>query len=228
METPIRADDVRQLVLTLSGGDVVLSDSGGTHVEGTVDSDTEPRLTHHGALLKIQTGRRNATIRLAVPAGVNVQIRSARADVVSRVLLGNVSLTTGSGDVRLAETAGSLDAVTDSGDVDIAAAEGPYASLRSGSGEVTVGRTRGQVQIRCGSGDVTVASNQGHLVVKCGSGDVAVGVPEGIRTWLDLKTWSGSVSVGLPEAEAPTDDEDNNRASAILNTASGDIRVSGV
>ncbi|WP_425307949.1 DUF4097 family beta strand repeat-containing protein [Ammonicoccus fulvus] len=226
METPIRADDVRQLVLTLSGGDVVLSDSGGSHVEGTVDTETEPRVTHHGNLLKIQANRRNAVVRLAVPAGINIRLRSARADVVARVPLGDASVVTNSGDVRLGDVSGSVEVITDSGDIDIAAADGAYAQVRSGSGDVTLGRSRGRTEVRCASGDVTVASNHGQLLVKCGSGDVALGVPEGVRTWLDLKTWSGSVHVGLPEAEAPADGGEH--ASALLHSASGDIRVTGV
>ena len=226
METPIRAEDVRQLVLTLSGGDVVLSDSGGSHVEGVVDTDTEPRVTHHGPMLKIQANRRNAAIRLAVPAGIDVRLRSARADVVSRVPLGNASVVTNSGDVRLAEITGSTEVITDSGDIDIAAADGAYAQVRSGSGDVILGRARGRTEVRCASGDVTVTSNHGQLLVKCGSGDIALGIPGGVRTWLDLKTWSGSVHVGLPDAEPPADDHEH--ASAVLHSASGDIRVSGV
>ncbi len=228
METPIRADDVRQLVLTLSGGDVVLSDSGGSHVEGIVDTEAEPRVSHHGTMLKIQAGRRNAAIRLAVPVGVNVQLRSARADVVARVPLGNASVATNSGDVRLAEVTGSTEVITDSGDIDVAATDGAYAQVRSGSGDITLGRNRGRAEVRCASGDVTVASNYGQVLVKCGSGNVAMGVPEGVRTWLDLKTWSGSVMVGLPEAEAPAAEDEHENASAMLHTASGDIRVTGV
>ena len=225
METPIRADDVRQLVLTLSGGDVVLSDSGGNHIEGIVDSDSEPRITNHGTLLKIQSGRRGATIRLAVPAGLNLRIRSPQADVVARVPLGNVSVSTISGDVRLAEVNGSAEVITDSGDVDVSAVDGEYAHFQNASGDVTIGRSTSRTDVRCASGDVTVASNHGQLLVKCGSGDVAVGVPEGLRTWLDLKTWSGSVRVTLPEADPPGEEYDRTPASAILHTASGDIRV---
>lgn len=229
MEHSVQAEGVRRLILRLRSGDVTLSESGGTHVEGTVEAAREPRIDQHDSWLTIQSGRQDAAVRLAVPAGIDVQIRTRSGDVTSRVPLGSVSVATGSGDVRLTRVTGSAEASTDSGDVDISELEGD-GQVRSGSGDITVGRLGRSLDIKNGSGDVTVASNRGQLFVRASSGDVSVGVPEGCPTWLDLVSASGEVHVMLPEAgpaaAGPADSGPAAGHSSIrVTTASGDIRI---
>lgn len=223
MDTPVRADGVRNLVIAVHRGDVVLSDSGGSHVEGTINSDAEPRVTHHGGLLKIQDQTRTpTTVRLAIPPGVELKVRARNCDVVVRVPVGGASIGLGSGSVRLGEVGGSLDIDTQSADIDVAAT-GPHTSLRTGSGDITVGRVNGSLVARTGSGDVSLAANYGEVTIHSGSGDTGVGVPDGVPTWLDLKTSSGAMAVNLPEGEEP--DEDDDSALVEIATGSGDIHI---
>lgn len=221
MEHSVRAEGIRRLILRLRSGDVTLSDSGGTHVEGTVEAVREPRIDQHGSWLTIQSGRQEVDVRLAVPAGIDVQIRTRSGDVISCVPLGSVSVVTGGGDVRLTRVGGTAQAYTDSGDVDVNELEGD-AQVRSGSGQITVGHLSGSLDVKNGSGDVTVASNRGSLVVRASSGDVSVGVPDGCSTWLDLASASGDVHVALPKG-SPSEGEEH--ASIHVTTASGDIRI---
>lgn len=224
METPVRADGVRRLVVTLHGGDVALSDSGGTHIEGIVESAHEARISQHDSWLTINAGgRRDTSVRLAVPAGIDVHIRARAGDITARIPLGSVSVAAASGDIRLSQVAGPLEAYTDSGDLDITDLEG-HGRVRSGSGDVTLGRLSGTLEAKSGSGDIRVASNRGRIVARCGSGDVYVGVPDGVATWLDLTSASGDVAVNLDEGDPAGPDTDGH-AEVQVTSASGDIAI---
>lgn len=217
MEAPVSADGVRQLLVTLDGGDLVLSNSGGHHVEGVADDLAE--IVHHGNLLKIR-GRGSSDLLLAIPAGVDLKARTRGGDVFARVPLGAARVATRSGDIRLETVNGPAELTSDSGDIDVTATGN--TQIRSGSGDVTIGSTTGQIQVRTGSGDITVGSNHGPAWLESGSGDVSLGVPDGIATLLDLRSWSGSVSVSTPQRERPDEGE---YARVHAATSSGDIRI---
>lgn len=222
IERSVRATGVRRLVVRLQSGEVTLSDSGGDHIEGVVESAREPRIDQHGSWLTIQS-RQQAQVRLAIPAGIEVHVRTRSGDVTARVPLGNASIVAGSGDVRLTDATGTIEAFTGSGTLNIESLTGD-GQLRTGSGTIAVGRVDGTLAVKSGSGDVTVASNEGRIFVKAGSGDVTVGVPEGCRTWLDLTSASGDIAVNLPEhQDNPTDEGEHARVQ--VTTASGDIRI---
>lgn len=217
MEVPVRADGVRQLFVSLEGGDLVLSDSGGEHVEGVADEHTS--IIHHGNLLKIRA-RGSNNVRLAIPSGVDLKARTRAGDVLVRVALGAARVATRSGDIRLGSVTGPAELTTDSGDVDLTSAEN--TQVRSGSGDVTVGTAHSQVQVRTGSGDIAVGLNRAHAWLESGSGDVSVGVPDDLATLLDLRSVSGSVAVSASQRERPKDGE---RVRVHAATASGDIRI---
>lgn len=217
MEVPVRADGVRQLFVSLDSGDLLLSNSGDGHVEGVADELTG--VVHHGNLLKIRA-RGSSNVRLAIPAGVDLNARTRGGGVFVQVALGTARVATRSGDIRLGSVTGSAELTSDSGDIDVTSAGN--AQIRSGSGAVTMGTTNGQVQVRTGSGDIAVGLNRGHAWIESGSGDVSVGVPDDLATLLDLRSMSGSVSVSTSQRERP---EDGERARVHAATASGDIRV---
>jgi hypothetical protein len=217
METPVNADGVRQILVNLDSGDLVLSASGGQHVEGVAHDLTE--IVHHGNLLKIRS-RGSSDVRLAIPAGIDLKVRTRGGDVLARVPLGAARVATASGDIRLESVTGPAELTTGSGDIDVTSTGDTKA--RTGSGDITVGSASGQIQVRTGSGDITVGSNHGYAWLESGSGDISLGVPDGVATLLDLKSWTGSVSVSAPQRERP-DNGEQVRVHAA--TSSGDIRV---
>lgn len=217
MEVPVSADGVRQLLVSLDGGDLLLSESGGEHVEGTADDLTE--VVHHGNLLKIRA-RGSSNVRLAIPSGVDLKARTRSGDVFIQVALGAARIAARSGDIRVESLTGPAELSTDSGDIDVTSTGN--AQVRSGSGDVTVGNARGQLQVRTGSGDITVGTNRGHAWLESGSGEVSLGVPEDVPTLLDLRSATGSVAVSAPQRERP---EGGEHARVHAATASGDIRI---
>lgn len=217
MEVPVSAQGVRQLLVSLDSGDLLLSDSGGEHVEGVADDLTE--IVHHGTLLKIRA-RGSSNVRLAIPPQVDLKARTRSGDVFVQVPLGSARIATRSGNIRLESVIDSADLSSDSGDIDVTSTG--KTQVRSGSGDVTVGTAHDQIQVRTGSGDITVGSNHAHAWLASGSGDVTLGVPEDVATLLDLRSATGSVAVSAPQRERP---ENGEQARVHAATSSGDIRI---
>lgn len=220
----IQAEGVRRLIVVTNDGEVTLSDSGGPQLTGTTTATptNKPTVRQHGGWLMIRATRQEATVSLAIPAGIDVEVRTRSGAISTEVTLGSAVISTGSGDIHLTSVTGTLGVFTESGDLDIADLAGS-GRLRTGSGDITLGTLHDSLEIRSGSGDVTVASNYGDLRVWAGSGDVTVGVPLNLPTWLDLTSATGDVSVHLPDRAF--DEEPTEQASLTVATAAGDINV---
>jgi DUF4097 and DUF4098 domain-containing protein YvlB len=157
---------------------------------------------------------------------------------------GRLDAKTGSGEIRVEHAATVVTAGTGSGDVEIESAGGPVAAS-TGSGDVRIGEAGGPTRIKVGSGDITIERVRDHSVATSGSGDVrveaahgpsvvaesargdvSVGVPEGISTYLDLKTVTGDIHCDLEPAEKPADGTPT--LALRVRTVSGDITVERV
>jgi DUF4097 and DUF4098 domain-containing protein YvlB len=154
---------------------------------------------------------------------------------------GSLGANTGSGDIRVRSAAGAVRAKTGSGAIDIGEA-GDALGLSTGSGDVRVGDAAGPTTVKVGSGDITIERIRDHSVATSGSGDVTVeladgpsvraetargdvhiGVPDGVPTYLDLKTVTGHIRCDLDASERPGEGERSLMLRA--RTVSGDITV---
>jgi DUF4097 and DUF4098 domain-containing protein YvlB len=154
---------------------------------------------------------------------------------------GVLAASTGSGDIRLEHAAAPVRANTGSGDVDISTAEAMVAAS-TGSGNVRIGDASGPATVKVGSGDITIERIRDHSVATSGSGDVRVeyadgpsvraetargdvqiGVPDGVPTFLDLKTVTGQIRCDLEPGPQP--DEGERSLMLRARTVSGDITV---
>jgi hypothetical protein len=184
-------------------------------------------------------GSRTVSIRAAVPAGTNVELAVAAADVLSRVDLGRVfgktasgdvdlgrvealELRTASGDVRVDTCAGVCEFGSASGDLRIHQVEGDVR-VSTASGDVTVERTAGRLEIKTASGDINIRSCFGDsLEAVSMSGDIHLGVPEGTRVEADIDSLSGEVK--LPTRRPPGGDSVR-QLRVRAKTVSGDIEL---
>jgi DUF4097 and DUF4098 domain-containing protein YvlB len=107
-----------------------------------------------------------------VPFNSAAHIKSASADVDLLGALGDVHVSTGSGDVRV-DHAGDLTIRTGSGDVTVNSVAG-RCDARSGSADLAIGTVAGDGDVISGSGDVEIDTIAGRLAIKSGSGDVIV------------------------------------------------------
>lgn len=155
----------------------------------------------------------------------NVKIETICADSGSSV--GEIHITTSSGDidgkqfsgdVRLKSTSGDIEVNQLMGDADIESSSG-YVEAEAISGETQIATTSGNIKIRqidgtamlrTSSGDVAVYEGSGGRTAKTTSGDVTLNGLEGV--W-DIETSSGGVEL------------DAAKGSGRIATTSGDIRL---
>jgi DUF4097 and DUF4098 domain-containing protein YvlB len=187
---------------------------------------------------RIKTG--SGDITASVPLGA-ARLSTGSGDVALDRVEGDLGISTGSGDVKVDHAAGPVRAGTGSGSVDIGEAAG-LLGLSTGSGDVKVGDAVGPTTVKVGSGDITIERIRDHSVATSGSGDVTVeiadgpsvqaetangdveiGVPDGVPTYLDLKTVTGRIRCELEPGEKPAEGERGLMLRA--RTVSGDITV---
>ena len=187
---------------------------------------------------RVKTG--SGDIVSQVPLGA-ARLATGSGDVRLTRVENELGVNTGSGDVKVESVGGAVRASTGSGSIDIEEA-GDALGLSTGSGDVTVGDVAGPTSVKVGSGDITIERIRDHSVATSGSGDVKVeiadapsvqaetargdvqiGVPDGLPTYLDLKTVTGQIRCDLEPGEKPAEGE---RALTLrARTVSGDITV---
>ncbi len=140
------------------------------------------------------TSRGSVSVVVVTPAGSDLQIAVASAQVNVRVDLDKVDFKSASGDAEL-QRLGTMVAKTASGDVSIVEVK---RSLRfsSASGDLDVDRASGSVSISTASGDVSIRDCDATFEANTASGDVHLGDFRGKSA--SFKTMSGSVSLGIP------------------------------
>ncbi|WP_433163463.1 DUF4097 family beta strand repeat-containing protein [Kribbella sp. CA-247076] len=187
---------------------------------------------------RIKTGSGDISARTPLSSA---RLSTGSGDVRIERVEGDLAINTGSGDVRVGHAAGMVRAGTGSGSITIDEA-GDALGLSTGSGDVRVGDAAGPTTVKVGSGDITIERIRDHSVATSGSGDVRVeiadgpsvqaetargdvqiGVPDGVPTFLDLKTVTGRIRCELERGEKPAEGE---RALMLrARTVSGDISV---
>jgi DUF4097 and DUF4098 domain-containing protein YvlB len=187
---------------------------------------------------RIQTGSGDITSRM--PLG-EARLSTGSGDIRAERIEGDLAATTGSGDVRIGSAAQTVRAKTGSGAIDIGESIG-QVGVSTGSGDVRLGDAAGPTTVKVGSGDITIERIRDHSVATSGSGDVRVesaegpsvraetargdvqiGVPDGVPTYLDLKTVTGQIRCDLEPGQKPAEGEPSLMLRA--RTVSGDITV---
>jgi hypothetical protein len=151
-----------------------------------------------------------------------VAVKTASGDV-ELAHVGDLSVTSASGDVRVEELQGGGRVNTVSGDAEI---RGVRSSLAANtvSGDVDLGSVDDDVSVQSVSGDQRVrALHVGELKLTSVSGDVEVGVVPGTRLFVDASSTSGEVQSELDVGSEP--EGDGTEASLRVKTVSGDIAL---
>lgn len=129
-------------------------------------------------------------VHITVPLGSSAALETAAADVQTRGQLGDVVISSGSGDVDLELTV-DLQARLGSGDLRLGAAHGAV-DIKGGSSDLVLGDIADAVTILTGSGDVLLDRVGGTLKIKSGSGDVVL---KEAGTGVDAMAGSGDVTL---------------------------------
>jgi DUF4097 and DUF4098 domain-containing protein YvlB len=150
-----------------------------------------------------------------------VVVQTGSGDTYVTQITGLFKADSGSGDVR-ADEVGQMRVSTASGDVSATLVTGD-AQIKTASGNIEIEDAQGAVQANAASGDVAIRAARGASVnIRTASGDALVGVPAGTRVWLDLSTASGKTTSELAMTDTPTEAAQLN---VQVRTASGDITL---
>ncbi len=183
----------------------------------------------------------SVVIRVQLPAGSDLRLNTASANLLSDVDLGEVKCGTASGDVRLTNVSGGLEVKSASGDVQARTIGGALkASLASGDvrakkvkGPIQVNTASGDIRVRDASGDVRVKSASGDVHIerwsgedfgaRTVSGDVTLSVPAGTRAELSLRSMSGSIR--MPDGPSPHKGAERVQRRLSFTSVSGDFSL---
>ena len=196
--------------------------------------------TRNRKAFSLRGGERDLRVHLTVPAGSDLDVETASADLEISGEIGTLSVRTASGDLSFDDANGDVAVKAASGDVRGGAVGGSLVvhsasgDLRSGSvggslvcrtasGDLEVERVDGDATVTTASGDIRLgAASRGTLTLKTVSGDIDVGVASGTAVWLDLTSATGDAVSDLDVATEPAGGATMEvRAAAV----SGDVRV---
>ncbi|WP_327086049.1 DUF4097 domain-containing protein [Nonomuraea sp. NBC_01738] len=179
-------------------------------------------------------------VRVSMPAHSHLRARTASADITARGPLGEVTVTTASGDVAMSHAATltaksasgdiKVDVIDDgadvnntSGDIRLVTAGGPL-QLTTASGSMHVSKAASEIRAKSASGDLRVdQASSGRITAQTASGDMEIAVTRGTAAWLDVSSISGKVRSDLTQGEDPGPEERTIEISA--RSLSGDITI---
>lgn len=208
--------------------------------------------TRHGVWISfsggpdIRLGTPEMRLRIACPAGAELDVNTKSADLEAHGAYGDVDVKTASGDlsienarngrvktasgdVHFETVSGILDVKTVSGDVHVASVAG-NANFQSVSGDVFVHDAGGSIAASSVSGDQRYeAVVNGRVELRAVSGDLGIGIRRGSRVFIDANTVSGSTSSEFELSDAPAQAAEPAAEAPLVEvyakTVSGDVRL---
>jgi hypothetical protein len=153
-----------RIEVSLPSGDIVFlpGESGKVEVDVEGRNAEDLAIEQRGGRILLRTpdglGSRweSFDVTVRTPAGAEVDVRAASADVDVQVALGSLGARLASGDIRVGEIEGD-------------------ATLESASGDVELGEVGGNLDVSTASGDVQLGRAGGRVVVHTASGGARLG-----------------------------------------------------
>ncbi len=153
-----------------------------------------PRYTERkGVIKRLLSGdwdeETTAYLRIKIPDGKNIEVKSSSADIEVSELTANLDVWASSTDVRMKNTDGDVSFDLSSGDVDIIHHKG-NVNLKGNSSDLDFEAIEGDLDIRTSSGDGNLDNVKGSISVYASSGDYKLYDIDGR---LDIRTSSGDI-----------------------------------
>lgn len=233
---------------TVEGTETVVELEGSPEIEEDARIEVRPRRDGHEVIVVVEDRglfrrfRGDVRARVSVPAGADVEVSTASADVDGRGDFGALEANTASGDVSFDQVAGDAEVNSASGDVKISRVQGAFTAntasgdlevgyiggngkVRSASGGVSIDEAEASLTIQTASGDLAAGSvREGDVTLQTASGDIEVGVKRGSKVWIDARSMSGDTSSDLEVSDTPSDG-DGPLVEISATAMSGDITV---
>jgi DUF4097 and DUF4098 domain-containing protein YvlB len=148
-------------------------------------------------------------VTIELPAGSDVHVTSALADVRAEGELANARIKTGLGKVRV-EHATTANLQTGIGDITLDRATG-HVDVKAGSGQVRIGALDFTGVVKNSNGDTWIGTATGHLRVSAANGDIAIDRSEAS---VGAKSSNGDVRLGAVS-----------HGTAVLESKLGDVEI---
>ncbi|HVA06655.1 MAG TPA: DUF4097 family beta strand repeat-containing protein [Acidimicrobiales bacterium] len=161
--------------------------------------------------------RNGVTVRIDMPPGGDVDVKTASADIELNGSVGDLSVKTASGDVTADDAAGDVRVATASGDLSVETVGGDLR-MQSASGDVQVVSVSGRAQVTSQSGDIELAAVGDGADIRSASGDIRLGRVSGDSSIvgvsgdtrvlsfaegeLRVRSVSGDIQIGIPHGTA--------------------------
>ncbi len=170
-------------------------------------------------------GGADLDVHVVLPSDSALDVATVSGDTAINGPMGNVSVSSASGDVLARDSCDALEVRTASGDVRTGRVRDSF-SCRSASGDVACLGSAAKTEIMSASGDVIVTAEQpGRLVVKAVSGDVHVQVARGLVVDINGNTVSGDMGTDIDLSGSGDARDDEELIYIKISTVSGDIRI---
>lgn len=139
------------------------------------------------------------TVRVVVPAGLNLRVRNVGAGLkIEDDYAGNIDLRTETGSVYVKKIDGDLVARTGTGSITVAEVTG-RSELRSDSGLVLAGRLVGPANLKTSVGSVEVHQAEDALKVRGDHADIILGLSSPAPKTVDLATGAGAITLNIDQ-----------------------------
>ena len=135
-------------------------------------------------------------VKVEVPVGVKLEVRSVAAGVVIGDYRGALDLRGEGGSLFIDSVDGNLIAKTTSGSITVGEVGGS-ADLRTVSGSILTGKLRGPAKLRTSNGGVEVQQAFDTLKVDADDSEITLGVAHPLPKEIDLRTSAGTITVNV-------------------------------
>lgn len=173
---------VKNIRLTTSSGDVLLTKGGSQEVQVEVTStydkgDYQPVFEQSGSTLTLKENFEKRSVsghsawKLTIPDGLDLNITSGSGNMEAADLKFTAKVNTGSGDYDWRNVSGESSINTGSGTIHLDTYQGSMR-LNSGSGDIRISKSQGDLHANTGSGDISISGTRGGVFANTGSGDI--------------------------------------------------------
>lgn len=135
-------------------------------------------------------------VKVAVPAGRKLEVRTVAAGVVIEDYAGSVDIRGETGSYFVKSVSGDFSARTHSGSITVAEVGG-RATLRTASGSILAGRLRGAAKLSTANGAIEVQQAYDSLKIRGSDAEIVLGLAEPLPKSIDLETSAGSITLNV-------------------------------
>jgi DUF4097 and DUF4098 domain-containing protein YvlB len=147
----------------------------------------------------LRTGNRAAHVKLQVPAGSILELKTTNGNVDAVGRMGDIEVRSSNGEISARQPIGRLHLVTTNGKIVVEGGAGPL-DLETSNGDVDIESDKGIVNARTSNGTVRFRGKpeNGDHSLKTTNGSIEMALPGNLEFTVDARTSNGTVFCAFP------------------------------